>query len=219
MNRRESEDFIALPEAGTGPGVLVLHAWWGLNDTVKAFCVRLAEAGFVAYAPDLYRGTAVTRIEDAERLSAALDTKRARADVAAAVDRLADRVTPDVSGLAVVGFSLGAFFALDLSVADPERIRKVVVFYGTGPGDYGRSRAEYLGHFAAVDPFEPPENVEWLANALQAAGRPATFYEYPGTGHWFFEADRADAYNVEAAALAWTRTRAFLESAPATMID
>jgi carboxymethylenebutenolidase len=86
----------------------------------------------------------------------------------------------------------------------------VVVFYGTGPGDYSASRAAYLGHFAETDPYEPRENVDYLETALRAAGRPARMYHYPGTGHWFFEPDRSDAYRPAAATLTWRRTLAFL---------
>jgi carboxymethylenebutenolidase len=88
----------------------------------------------------------------------------------------------------------------------------VVTFYGTAPADYAQSRACYLGHFAAADPFAPEESVAGLERALREAGRPASFYRYPDTGHWFFEADRIDAYAPAAAALAWERTLAFLRA-------
>ena len=66
--------YLAMPERGEGPGVLVLHAWWGLNDTMRAVCTRLAEAGFVAFAPDLYHGKVADTIAEAETLGKALDT-------------------------------------------------------------------------------------------------------------------------------------------------
>ncbi len=113
-------------------------------------------------------------------------------------------------GLAVIGFSLGAYYALDLAAADPERIRSVILFYGTGGGDWDNSRAAYLGHFAENDAYEPQSNVDDLEESLRRAGRPVTFYRYPGAGHWFFEPDRP-AYNHEAASLAWDRTLAFLK--------
>jgi hypothetical protein len=53
MTRSQPERFLAVPSAGSGSGVLVLHAWWGLNDTIKAFCTRLAQSAFVVFAPDL----------------------------------------------------------------------------------------------------------------------------------------------------------------------
>jgi carboxymethylenebutenolidase len=115
-------------------------------------------------------------------------------------------------GLGVIGFSLGAYFALNLANADPEHIRAVVLFYGTGSNDFGHSRATYLGHFAENDQYEPSDSVDELEEALKQAGRPATVYRYPGTGHWFFEPDRTDAYNREAANLAWERTLTFLKN-------
>jgi carboxymethylenebutenolidase len=113
----------------------------------------------------------------------------------------------------VAGFSLGAYFALQLSVDEPERVRAVALFYGTGDGDFNRAKASYLGHFAETDPYEPPEQVDWLERTLKSAGRPATFYRYAGVGHWFFEPDRPDAYSEAAARLAWERTVAFLMQA------
>ena len=68
MTHPQPQGFLAVPPTAKGPGVLVLHAWWGLNDTIKAFCTRLAEAGFVAFAPDLYHGQVADTIADAEPL-------------------------------------------------------------------------------------------------------------------------------------------------------
>jgi len=204
--------FLAVPPTGKGPGVLVLHAWWGLNDTIKAFCTRLAESGFVAFAPDLYHGKVADNIADAETLAKDLGAKylQAKAEIAEAVKFLNERADQAGRGLAVIGFSLGANYALDLAAADPEHIRSVVLFYGTGGGDWSNSRAAYLGHFAEQDEFEPQSNVDDLEESLRRAGRPVTFYRYSDTGHWFFEPDRTQAYNQAAASLAWDRTLAFL---------
>ncbi len=211
MTLSQPQGFLAVPPTGQGPGVLVLHAWWGLNDTFKAVCTRLAEAGYVAFAPDLYQGTVAVTIADAEALVNALNAHEAEAKIAEATRFLYERVGSAGHGLAVIGFSLGANFALDLAITDPEHIHSVVLFYGTGGGDFSTSRAAYLGHFAETDPFEPQAGVDELEEALRQAGRPVTFYHYPGTGHWFFEPDRSDAYNREAATLAWERTLTFLK--------
>jgi carboxymethylenebutenolidase len=114
----------------------------------------------------------------------------------------------------VIGFSLGAYYALDLAAAEPEQIRSVAVFYGTGSVDHSSSRAAYLGHFAENDEFEPQSNVDALEESLKRAGRPVTFHRYSGTGHWFFEPDRPQAYDHAAASLAWDRTLAFLRRSP-----
>jgi carboxymethylenebutenolidase len=217
--------FLATPTSATAPAVLVLHAWWGLNATIRSFCQRLADAGFVAFAPDLYRGQVADTIPAAEALGAALDKEsaRARADIVAAARFLTERGAGPIGNpatnsstnpaLAVIGFSLGAYYALDLAATHPALVSRGVLFYGTGSDDVSRSRAAWLGHFAANDPYEPPENVEALEAALRQTGRPVTFHRYPGTGHWFFEPDRAEAYDATAAALAWDRTLDFLQGA------
>jgi carboxymethylenebutenolidase len=213
MTNSQPEGFLATPPTNPGPGVLVLHAWWGLNDTMKAFCSRLAKSGFVVFAPDLYHGKIANTIPEAEALGKALDDNhlQAKAQIAEATTFLNKRDEQAKRGLAVIGFSLGAYYALDLAAADPEHIHSVVLFYGTGGGDFSQSKAAYLGHFAENDEFEPLSGVAELEEALKSAGRSVTFYRYPNTGHWFFESDRS-AYNQEAANLAWERTLAFLKN-------
>ncbi|HKU87939.1 MAG TPA: dienelactone hydrolase family protein [Casimicrobiaceae bacterium] len=204
--------FLAAPTGGTGPAVLVLHAWWGLNDTIKGFCTRLAQEGFVAFAPDLYHGKVATNVADAESLGKALDARHvnAKAEIAQAAAFLMQRASRMERGLAVIGFSLGAYYALALSATDPELVRAVVLFYGTGDDDFTHAKAAYLGHFAERDRFEPPGNVNALEAALERSGREVTFHRYAGAGHWFFEPDRTDAYDPAAARLAWERTVTFL---------
>lgn len=210
MPRTAPAGHLAVPPKGTGSPVLVLHAWWGLNDTMKNFCTRLAESGFLVFAPDMFRGKTADIVADAETLARAHDGKQAQDDVAEAAKFLTERAGEAHRGIAVVGFSFGAYYALDLSVSDPKNIRSVVVFYGTGPTDFKGSKAAYLGHFAENDQFEPQSSVDELEAALRGAGRPAEIHRYPGTGHWFFEPDRTDAYNKAAASLAWDRTVEFL---------
>jgi carboxymethylenebutenolidase len=212
MTTSQPRGFLAEPRSGSGPGVLVLHAWWGLNDTIREFCNRLADEGFVVFAPDLYHGEVATTIPEAERLGQALDAefRRARAEIAEATAWLHEHAGVDDRGLAVIGFSMGAFYALDLSASEPDRISSVVLFYGSGDAEFASAQAMYLGHFAENDEFEPEENVQALEQSLRQAGRPVTFHRYPGAGHWFFEPDRTDAYDDAAASLAWERTIEFL---------
>ena len=210
MPNPQPDGYLAVPPTKADRAVLVLHAWWGLNDTMRAFCDRLAASGFVAFAPDLYSGKVTDQIAEAEKLSDALDPDLAKEVIADAAQFLIEQFAPENGSLAVIGFSLGAYFALDLSITDPEVIHTVVVFYGTRPGEYGRSKAAYLGHFAENDAFEPQSDVDDLETALKHAGCPVSFYHYQGTGHWFFESDRVQAYNQAAANLAWDRTINFL---------
>ncbi len=197
------------PERGDGPGVLVLHAWWGLNETIRAIADRLGSEGFVAVAPDLYGGRVVNTIQAAESAADALDGDAARAVVSAAVTHVRGDDAEVGRGIGVVGFSLGASFALRLAATDPG-VDAVVLYYGTGGEfDWSSSRAAFLGHFAERDPFEEPAYVSALRDALAAAGREVRFETYPGTSHWFAEPDRPE-YDERSAGTAWERTVAFL---------
>lgn len=207
--------YLAVPDSGSGAGVLVLHAWWGLTSVFADVCDRLAAAGFVALAPSLYADGATTAsIAEAEALVAAHDQAATEVGsiVLAAVVQL--RGMPAVTGaqIGVIGFSMGAYWALHLSQARPNDVGAVVVFYGTDDGDYRAARAAYLGHFAEQDDFEPLAAVRALEAKIRDAGREVTFHAYPGTGHWFVEPNRPDAYDAAATDLAWERTLAFLKA-------
>ena len=208
--------YLALPRGGKGPGVVVLHEWWGLTEPFRQASDRLAEAGFVALAPDLYHGKTTDSVEEAEALGAALDgnMERWRGDIAGAVQELHRHEPPSVAGghgkIAIVGFSLGGSYALDMSVTLAQEIAAIVTFYvAWAEPDYSKASATYLCHFAEHDPFQSSEAGTEMEQALQAAGRVVTCYTYPGTKHWFFDANRPE-YHAEAARLAWERTIAFL---------
>lgn len=204
------DSYLDLPKSGKGAGLLVLHAWWGLNDFVKDFCQRLAGEGFVTLAPDLYHGQTATTIAEAKQLRATLNRKQVSADLLTAADHLCQLPGVTSKSLGVIGFSLGGHWALWLSLAKPTYVKAVAVFYGTRNADYAQAQAAYLGHFAESDEWVAASGVKKLEKALRTAKRPATFYTYEGTGHWFFERDRKDVYDAKAARLAWARTVEFL---------
>ena len=208
-NGKTVSAYLAIPAKGSGPGVLVLHAWWGLNDFFKTLCDQLAQEGFVALAPDLYGGTVGTTIDEAKQLIGQLNFQEAQAAVLAATDYLRGHSAVRGAGLGVVGFSMGGAYALLLSGLRPETLKAVVVFYSVGEGDFAAARAAYLGHFAETDEWEPLEGVRQMEADLRAAGREVTFHIYPGVAHWFVETNRPE-YNPETAELAWGRTFAFL---------
>jgi len=203
--------FLATSPSGKGPGVLVLHPWWGLNADVKAYCKRLAKEGFVAYAPDLFHGKVASTIPQAEVLAKGAKDAEVQQAIDKAVKVLSSQTADPSAPIAVVGFSFGAYYALHLSNADPDRVRKVVVYYGTGETDFSKSKAEYLGHFAEKDQFEPRKAVDGLEKLLHKWKRPSKFFIYKGTGHWFSEPSRKDAYKKPAAESAWKETVAFLK--------
>jgi carboxymethylenebutenolidase len=213
MTEQTNLPYLSLPGSGKGPGILVLHAWWGLNDFVRGFCDRLARDGFVVLAPDMFSGRVARTVPEAEHLVAQVEEEGAQSVarvVLSAAEVLRQNPAVSGSGLGVVGISFGGYWSLWLAEKRPEWVRAVTVFYATGDGEFQRSQAAFLGHFAEEDPFEPAEGVDDLERRLREANRPHTFFTYSGTGHWFIETDILDAYNGPAAALAWERTVAFL---------
>src|SRR5688572_25820619 len=127
----EGHGYLAVPTAGSGPGVLVLHAWWGLTPFFTGLCDRLAKEGFVALAPDLHNGQTAATVAEAEALMQQRDSERTEAIAAAAVDQL--RGHPAVTGQAIgtIGFSMGAAWAVALASIRPDAVAAVVDFYGT----------------------------------------------------------------------------------------
>jgi carboxymethylenebutenolidase len=201
-----AEGYLATPTSNTGRGVLVLHAWWGLTSIFTSVCDRLAEAGFVALAPDLYHGQIAHTREQAEQLSSALDGEATYALISHAVAEL--QAQPGIEGrpVGVVGFSLGGAWAVSLN----RGVGAIIIYYATVPLEYVSANSPIMGHFAANDEFEPLENVRQFEQALRGKGLSVDFHIYPNTQHWFSEENQPGYYDPAAAELAWQRTSAFL---------
>src|ERR1700678_3513743 len=97
--------YVATPESGSGPGVIVIQEWWGLVPHITDVCDRFAAAGFVALAPDLYRGKKTTEPDEAGKEMMALQLDRAARAMSGAVDELRRRSGHETLG--VVGFCMG----------------------------------------------------------------------------------------------------------------
>lgn len=201
--------YIALPPSGKGKGVLVIHAWWGLNDFFKGVCDRLAKEGFVALAPDLFEGQVANTIAGAKSLRAKPKREPTYKTLIHAIEQLINHPAVQGSTIGVVGFSMGGHWALWLSQRPELPIGATVTFYGARAGDYTSSRAAFLGHFAEKDDWVSDASLKKLKKSLETADRVAVFFVYPETDHWFFESNRADAYNSQAAELSWERTIKF----------
>jgi carboxymethylenebutenolidase len=174
--------------------------------------------GYVALAPDLFgNGATANTIAEAEQLSEAEDYEATKAIVSSAVQFLVGHSAVVGNGIGTLSFSFGAPYAILLAtVLTPWEIKAVVNFYGNYPGlgtDYfARSQAAFLGHSAEDDPYEDLQEVAQTWTDIEQAGLEGSFYTYPGTGHWFFENNKPDAYNEKAAELAWERTTTFLQA-------
>lgn len=197
--------YVATPQNG-GPGVLVLHAWWGLKPLFKQVCDQLAKQGFTALAPDLYQGRVAKTIDEAKALMEQRDSDLMGDIVKAAKDHLTSLRLGKPIG--VLGFSMGASWSLEVA-ANESDVSAAVLFYGAGEADFSKVTANILGHYAEVDEWEPLEYVRAMEADMKAAGLDVTLHIYPKAGHWFVEEDRPE-YDSASALLAWSRTYEFL---------
>lgn len=208
VNDKPVNAYLASPEQG-GPGVLVLHAWWGLKPFFKALCERLAEQGFVALAPDLNEGQIAGTIEEAKALMETRDFHLVEDTVMAAKDALLGLSGVNGKKIGVVGFSMGGAWTLVAAAFAPEQVAAAVVFYGSGEVDFGKIKAKVLGHYSDVDEWESLDYVRSMESEMKKANVDVTFHIYPGLAHWFVEDDRPE-FDPQAAGLAWERTFNFL---------
>jgi carboxymethylenebutenolidase len=205
VNGKTVNAYLATPQNG-GPGVLVLHAWWGLKPFFKQVCDQLAAQGFTALAPDLYQDRIAETIDEAKLLMGYRDSELMGHIVNAAKDHLAS--LREGKPIGVLGFSMGA--AWSLMVAENESdVSAAVLFYGAGQADFSKVRAKILGHYAETDEWEPLEYVRAMEADMKTAGLDVTLHIYPKAGHWFVEEDRPE-YDSASALLAWSRTYEFL---------
>ncbi len=206
--------YLAIPASGRGPGVVVIQEWWGLVDHVRDVCDRLAREGFVALAPDLYRGDATTVPSEAERLMMDLDIPRAEEDLAGAVATLLSHEAVEGAKLGCLGFCMGGQLALHAATRN-RRIGAVVDCYGIHPKvtlDCSEIEAAVLGIFAENDEFVPPPAADELEASLSAAGVRTYFKTYIGVGHAFLNDSRPDVYDAATAREAWDDILSFLRA-------
>jgi carboxymethylenebutenolidase len=206
--------YLARPAAGHGPGVLVLHEAFGLVEYIRDVCDRLARAGFVALAPDLFHGRRTNSEARAAELAAGLEAQAVMRDLASATQALVNESAVDGARIGVVGFCMGGHLALLAATGSP-RVVAVVDFYGVDPGlplDLSKLDATVLAVFAENDEFVSSEAVEALRAGLAAAGKQATILVQPGVGHAFMNDSRPDRHDAAAAAEGWDRMLALLRA-------
>ena len=208
--RSAGSAYVVAPDSGRGPGVLLLHAWWGLTPFFRDVADRLADAGFVALAPDLFAGQTADTPEEAEALLAEADVSRMVALVESSVAVLRGLpITPD-GPVGVVGFSMGSSLGLRAAARQPADVGAVVAYYGSTDVDFAPVTAGVQIHLAADDPYSSADDAVEMEAHMRLVGLDPDVHHYPGTGHWFAEEDREGAFHREAASEAWERTVAFL---------
>src|SRR5688572_17327195 len=169
-NGSMASGYLAKPASGSGPGVLVIQEWWGLDSGIKEMTDRLGAAGFVALAPDLYHGEVAghDEMDKAAGLMQSLPPERAGRDMSGAVDCLASHQAVTSDGIGVVGFCMGGMLSFLIAANRPDKVKAVVPFYGFPQGatepDWSKMTASISGHMAEHDSYFPPA----AAHALEA---------------------------------------------------
>jgi carboxymethylenebutenolidase len=210
--RNVANGYLSAPASGSGPGVLVIQEWWGLNSHVRDLADRFAAEGYVAFAPDLYHGRIAREPDEAGKLMMSLNVDTAADDLRTGIEYLIGEGGGTGDKVGVVGFCMGGMLALYAATVAPDKVAAVVDFYGGHPNvrpDFSKLQAPVLGLFAGKDDFVNAEAVRGMDEALTAAGKAHEFHTYPDADHAFFNDERPEVYNPEAAADAWQRTLAF----------
>ena len=213
-NGAEGQGYLALPDDGRGPGVVVLQEWWGLNDQIKGVADKLAADGYRALVPDLYRGKVALERNEAEHLMKGLNFGDAAGqDVRGAVQHLK---TSGSARVGVTGFCMGGALTVLSAVNVPEA-DAAVIWYGYPPLEYvdaSKIKAPLMGHWATEDVPFPIAKVDELEKKLRDAKVKFDFHRY--NAKHAFANETADSrklpivgYNPEAAKLAWHRTLDF----------
>jgi carboxymethylenebutenolidase len=207
--------YLAVPDSpGRHPALVVIQEWWGLNDWVKEQAHKFAAQGFVALAPDLYRGKVATDPATAHELSRGMPQDRAVADLKGAFAYLAARADVDPSKIGSVGWCMGGGLSLQLAVHEP-RLAACVVNYGAMPTDaedIRKIQAPILGNFGADDRGISPDAVQAFEEAMKAAGKSIDAKIYEGAGHAFENPNNKSGYRAEAAADTWKRMVEFFNA-------
>jgi carboxymethylenebutenolidase len=215
-NGGQAHGYLAKPESGSGPGLVVIQEWWGLDDHIADIVDRFAKEGFVALAPDLFGGKVAHDSDEAGKLMEQLPADQAARDLGGAVDYLLADESVTSSKVGAVGFCMGGGFVLQLAAQQGDKIGAAVPFYGVGagvPDQFSGITAPVQGHYAEQDDFYPVdkarEQEQQMRNETQGE---VEFFYYPA-GHAFHnDKDKLGTYDPESAKLAWQRTVEFLKA-------
>jgi carboxymethylenebutenolidase len=214
-NGNQAHGYLATPASGSGPGLVLIQEWWGLDDHVADLADRLAAEGFVTLAPDLYGGRVAHDADDAGKFMSELPADRAARDLAGAVDHLLASSAVTSAKVGVIGFCMGGGFVLAMAAQQGDRISAAVPFYGVGQDapDYAAITAPIQGHYGEDDAFYPVEQARAQEAAMkEQTQRSVEFFYYPA-GHAFLnDKDKLGTYDKASADAAWGRAVEFLRS-------
>jgi len=189
-------------------GLILLHAWWGLNDDVKNRAAILRKEGYSVVTPDLFGGRVAKTIDEAKALTSGEQENEDK--ITKMVDDAVTDLAKTADAIAIVAWSFGVWYAWKMGITRSDRVKGLVLFYGIGPNEPDAPKSPVLAHYAEHDEFEDLSFARQVEKEMKAAGSDIRVELYPGTKHWFDEPSRPE-YDKTASDLAWDRTRAFLK--------
>ncbi|HKA88575.1 MAG TPA: dienelactone hydrolase family protein [Haliangiales bacterium] len=207
---------------GKRPGVLVVHEWWGMNEHARNQAVRLAKAGYVAFALDMYgKGKVATHPKDAEAFMQAALKEGAAARFNAGLEVLKKQPQVDADKIAAIGYCFGGGVVLGMARAGAA-LDAVATFHGHlaadgHPAEKGKIKAKILVQTGGADPMVPKEQVAAFEKEMKDAGVTPTVITYPKAKHSFTNpgADKAGmdglAYDADADKKSWDELLTFLK--------
>jgi carboxymethylenebutenolidase len=185
-----------------------------LDDHIKDVAERFAAAGYVALAPDLYRGEVAAEPDDARRLAMELELDQALVDIQGAVNYLISQPDVEPKQAGVIGFCMGGRLTMMMSYRG-ENVGAAIVFYGGGvqPSDeeLRAISAPLLGIYGEADEGIPVDRIHEWDTKLDEFGKTHEIHIYPDAPHAFFN-DERPSYRATASADAWDRTLAWLNT-------
>jgi len=199
--------FVAMPEGEASGAVLVIQEWWGLNDHIRDIARRWADEGFVAIAPDLYRGRLATSSEEAGKFMQELSIEDGLDTIAKAIETSSQ--AHGISHFGITGYCMGGTFALR-AACEVEGISAAAAFYGDVPPEDVLQKLTVPTIFISGtrDAWINPEKVAGLEDAAERFELPITSVKYDAD-HAFFNDTRPEVYDDAAAKDAWALITGF----------
>jgi carboxymethylenebutenolidase len=196
---------VALPEDTNkkDAAIILIHEWWGINDHVRDLIGRYAKEGYIAIAPDLFRGKIAKDPEEASRLMHDLAIEDGMNTIGRAIEKARERF--NVEKVGITGYCMGGTFALR-AACEIDTLGASAPFYGDIPEEQTLAKLKVPTLFiaGARDAWINPEKVNELKEAAHKHNLPVEVVTYDAD-HAFFNDTRPEVYNAEAAADAWQR--------------
>ena len=216
LNGTSGSGYLSTPQNGSGPAVIVIQEWWGLVGHITDVVDRFAAAGFVAFAPDLYHGQAAAEPDTAKKLMMELQLDQAGQEIINSAKYLLSLPETSSKTVGAVGFCMGGSLSIWSGTLDPVIDRAVGFYPGSSWERHAPKWSNYNGkhamiHCAQGDGTSAAPGIQEAIKEISTAGGSIEVFDYAGTQHAFFNNDRPEVYDAQAAQTAWDRTVNFLK--------